>query len=177
METEPTGAEAGDAAGIPQLDFSYFPNLIFWLIVALVAIYLILQRVALPRIGAVLAERQGTITNDIAAAEELKMKAREAEKAYERALAEARAEANEIAEKTRADMQAQLDAAIEEADARIAEKSAESERRIAEIRDGAKAAVSEVARDVAGDLVARLGGDPQAADMDAAVAGQMGDRA
>ena len=70
MATETTGAEEA-ATGLPQLDFSTFPNQIFWLIVTLVAIYLILNRVALPRIGSVLAERAGTITNDIAAAEEL----------------------------------------------------------------------------------------------------------
>jgi F-type H+-transporting ATPase subunit b len=66
-----TGAEAG-GAGMPQLDFSTFPNQIFWLVVTLVVIYLILSRVALPRIGAVLAERQPL--NDIAAAEELKQR-------------------------------------------------------------------------------------------------------
>ena len=68
---------------MPQLDFSHFPNQIFWLVVALVVIYLILSKVALPRIGSILAERQGTITNDIAAAEDLKQKAVEAEAAYD----------------------------------------------------------------------------------------------
>ena len=56
-------------------------------------IYFVLSRIALPRIAAVLAERQGTITNDIAAAEELKAKAVEAEEAYNKALADAKAEA------------------------------------------------------------------------------------
>ena len=42
-----------------------YPNLIFWLVVALVALYLILSRVALPRIGTVLAERNDAIANDI----------------------------------------------------------------------------------------------------------------
>lgn len=56
------GAEAGKAVGMPQLDISTWPNQIFWLLVTLLAIYLILTRVALPRIGAVLAERRGTIT-------------------------------------------------------------------------------------------------------------------
>ena len=40
-------------AGMPQLDPAIFPNLIFWLVVALVALYFILSRVALPRIGTV----------------------------------------------------------------------------------------------------------------------------
>ena len=51
-------------------------NQIFWLVVALVVIYFVLSRIALPRIAAVLAERQGTITNDIAAAEDLKRQGR-----------------------------------------------------------------------------------------------------
>ena len=42
-----------------------FPNLIFWLVVALVALYFILSRVALPRIGTVIAERNDAIANDI----------------------------------------------------------------------------------------------------------------
>ena len=58
---------------MPQLYFSTFPNQIFWLLVTLVVIYFVLSRVALPRIGGVLAERKGTITNDIAAAEDLKL--------------------------------------------------------------------------------------------------------
>ena len=73
MATEPHGAES--APGMPQLDFSTYGNQIFWLLLTLVVIYFILSRIALPRIGAVLAERQGTITNDIAAAENLKAKA------------------------------------------------------------------------------------------------------
>ena len=71
MATETQGGEEA-ATGLPQLDFSTFPNQIFWLVVTLVVIYLILTKVGLPRIAGVLAERQGTITNDIAMAEDLK---------------------------------------------------------------------------------------------------------
>ena len=89
------GAAAGHAAeavGMPQLDFSTFPNQIFWLVVALVAIYFILTKIALPRIEGILADRHAAISNDVAAAEELKAKVRDAEAAYEKALADARAE-------------------------------------------------------------------------------------
>ena len=80
----------GHAVGLPQLCFEWFPNQIFWLAVALVAIFLLLSRVALPRIETVLADRRDAKANDLAAAEELKQKAEEAEAAYEKALAEAR---------------------------------------------------------------------------------------
>ena len=107
MATETTEA-AGAAPGMPQLDFTTFPNQIFWLVVTLVVIYMVLSRVALPRIASVLAERQGTITNDIAAAEELKERAAEAEAAYDKALADARAEAGRIGAETKAEVQAEI---------------------------------------------------------------------
>jgi len=94
------GAAAGHAAeavGMPQLDFSTFPNQIFWLVVALVAIYYILTKIALPRIEGILADRHAAISNDVAAAEELKAKVRDAEAAYEKALADARAESARVA--------------------------------------------------------------------------------
>lgn len=175
MATETHGAAdaAEKAVGMPQLDFSTWPNQIFWLAVTLVAIYLILTRIAMPRISAVLAERRGTITNDLAAAEELKQKAVEAEKAYNDALAAARAEAAKIVAKARADIQADLDAATARADAEIAAKAAQSEARIGEIRAGAVASVTEVAKEAAKDIVAALGGKADARAVTAAVSARL----
>jgi len=158
---------------MPQLDFANFPNQIFWLVVTLVVIYFILSRVALPRIGGVLAERSGTITNDIAAAEELKNRAAEAEAAYEKALADARAEAQKIAAKTKADIQAQLDKELAKADAEISARAAESEAAIAAIRESAVQSVQEVATDSAKEIVGALGGQADADAVTAAVAARM----
>lgn len=160
---------ASEGAAMPQLDFATYPNQIFWLAVALVIIYFMLSRIALPRIAAVLAERKGTITNDIAAAEELKLKAQEAEKAYNQALADARAEAARIVAETKAEIQADLDAATAEADAEIAAKAAEAEKHIAEIREGALESVTVVAKDTAKELVAALGGKADARSVTAAI--------
>jgi len=166
-------AEGAKSGGMPQLDFSTFDNQIFWLVVALVAIYFILSRVALPRIGDVLSERQGTITADIAAAEDLKQKAEEAEKAYEQALIDARAEAARIVAEARAEIQADLDEATAKADAEIATKAAESERHIAEIRASALESVTEVAQDTAAALVAAMGGEADEKTVTAAVTARM----
>jgi len=163
-------ASAGETAvGMPQLDFSTWPNQIFWLVVTLAAIYFVLTRLALPRIGGVLAERNGFITNHIAEADELKQKALKAERAYGEALAQARANAARIAAEARAAIQKDLDAAIARADAQIAAKAAEAEAGIAEIRAGAAEAVAEVAKATAVELVAALGGTADAASVTAAV--------
>ncbi|MEX0351422.1 MAG: F0F1 ATP synthase subunit B' [Paracoccaceae bacterium] len=166
-------AAADSAPGMPQLAFETFPNQIFWLLVTLVVIYMVLSRVALPRIGAILAERQGTITNDLAAAEDLKAKAVEAEEAYNKALADARAEAQRIAAETRAEIQVGLDEAIAKADAEIAAKAAESEKAIAEIRAGALESIQTVATDTAGELVTALGGKSDAKAVAGAVQTRM----
>jgi F-type H+-transporting ATPase subunit b len=175
MATETTAGHGGEAsaAGMPQLDFSTFPNQIFWLVITLLVIYFVLSRVALPRIGAVLAERKGTITNDLAAAEELKQKAVEAERAYDEALARARAEAAKIVAEAKADIQKDLAGATAKADAEIAAKTAESEKAIGEIRAGAADAVASVAKDTARELVAALGGSADARTVTAAVTARL----
>ena len=172
MATETDVAKAAESGGLPQLDFSTFANQIFWLVLTLIVIYLILSKVALPRIASVLAERQGTITNDIAAAEELKQKAAEAEEAYEKALADARAEAGRIAAEAKAEVQAEVDAAMAKADAEIAARTAESEARITEIRAGAEAAIRDVANDTAKEVVSALGVDIDTAAIETAVSGR-----
>ncbi|MGO4908512.1 F0F1 ATP synthase subunit B' [Pseudorhodobacter sp. W20_MBD10_FR17] len=167
------GHDAGAAVGMPQLDISTWPNQIFWLLVTLVAIYFILTRVALPRISAVLAERRGTITNDLAAAEELKQKATEAETAYNKALATARVEAGKIVAAARADIDVDLAKATAKADADIDAKAAVSEKRINEIRAGALESVTEVANEAAKELVAVLGGKADARSITAAVSARL----
>lgn len=178
MTTTTTTEVAGAAheaakAGMPQLDPSTFPNQIFWLLVTLTLLYVLLSRVALPRIGGTLAHRKGTITADLAAADELKQKAVAAEAAYNEALANARSEAAKIIAATKAEIQSDLNKAIAKADGDIAAKTAESAKRIDEIREGAVAAVEAVAKDTAGALVSALGGSADAKAISAAVAARM----
>lgn len=164
---------SGSAIGMPQLCADWIPNQMFWLVIALVATYFVLSRIALPRIASVLAERSGTITNDIAAAEELKLKAQEAEAAYAKALMDARSEAAKIVADAKAMIQKDLDAELAKADAKIAEKTAESEAAIAEIRAGAVKSVTEVAKDTAQEIVNALGGSADAKTVTAAVTARM----
>ena len=65
---------AASGPGMPQLDITTFSNQIFWLVVALVVLYYVMSRVALPRVASVLADRRGAITADIAAAEGIQAK-------------------------------------------------------------------------------------------------------
>lgn len=153
---------AHGATGLPQLDFSTWGSQIPWLIIAVLVIYYIVSRIALPRIGGVIEERHDAIEDDLDRAAEFKRQAAEAEAAYDKALADARAEAMAIAQKTRDEIQKDVDAATAKADAEIAAKTAEGEARIAEIRASALENVEAVAAETAEALLAALA--PETAD-------------
>ena len=159
---EGTANAAESAPGMPQLDFSTFPNQIFWLIVTLVVLYLVLSRIALPRIATVLSERHGAIQRDLDKAEEMKRSAIEAENTYNKALADARAKANDIVNEAKYEIQKDLDKAIAKADLEISAKAVESEKAISAIRDSAVQSVEEVANITANNIVDAI--LPEAAD-------------
>ncbi|MEO0343810.1 MAG: F0F1 ATP synthase subunit B' [Pseudomonadota bacterium] len=164
-----SGTEGAESAqGMPQLDFTTFPNQIFWLVLALVAIFFILSRVALPRIAGVLAERRGTIQRDLDQAEEMKRKAQDAEAAYDKALADAKAQAAEIVAETKAEIAKEVEAATSKADAEIAAKSVEAEKAIAAIRASATKSIEKVATATVSEVVAAITGTPSDAKANAA---------
>ncbi|MFV0408197.1 MAG: F0F1 ATP synthase subunit B' [Paracoccus sp. (in: a-proteobacteria)] len=152
-------AEAVHATGMPQLNPEYFGNLIFWLLVTLGVLFWVLSRVALPRIGSIISDRQGVITGDLMQAEEFKKKAKDAEAAYDQALADARGEANKIIAAQKAEIHKELDNAIAKADADIAARTVESEKRLGAIRESAASDARNVARDVTAELIRAFGGN------------------
>ena len=163
----------GSAIGMPQLSTDCASNQIFWLVVTLVAIFFVLSRLALPRISAVISERQGTITNDLAAAGNLKSEAAQAEEAYKKALEDARSEAVKIIETAKVEIKQELDVAIQKADSDISAKAAASEEAIAEIRKDALANVKSVAKDITSELVKVLGGKADAKTLTSVINAKM----
>ncbi|MDA9304981.1 F0F1 ATP synthase subunit B' [Amylibacter sp.] len=161
-KVEGAAQAAESAPGMPQLDFSTFPNQIFWLVVTLIVLYLVLSRVALPRIATVMSERHGAIQRDLDKAEEMKRSAIEAENTYNQALADARVKANDIVNEAKAEIQKDLDKAIAKADLEIAAKAAESEKAISAIKDSAVQSIEEVANITANNIVDAI--LPEAAD-------------
>ncbi len=160
--------------GMPQLDITMFPNLIFWLVISIVILFLILKRIALPRLNDVLSERSDAISNDLEMAQLYKRKAEEAEQAYNAALTKAREEAHRIGAAAKDEVNRELATLKAKADAEIAAKSAESEARIATIRDNAATSVEEVAKEVAAEIVsALLPGTSDQAAVDAAVSSRL----
>ena len=155
MSTE-SEIEAAEKAGIPQLDFSAFPNQIFWLVVCLVILYLILSRVALPRIEGILEHRKKRIQADILDAEALNNEALELRERNVKRLDEARAKAESIMAAARSDIRELQETALADVGTRIHAQTADAEARLDEIRKSAPENVAEVAHSAALEIVSSM---------------------
>ncbi len=153
-----------EPAGFPPFKTETFPSQLFWLAVTFTFLFVVLWRIAGPKINAAITSRRGAINGAIAEAGKARADAEAAQAAYEQALAGARSRANALAEETRAKLNAEIARAKAEADAKAHDAMAAADARIAQTRENAKAAVSVAARDAAIAIVERLTGDKVSAD-------------
>ena len=128
------------------------------LVIAFVALYVIVSRFALPRVGGVIDARQNAIEADLAAAQKLKDESDAALKAYESDLASARSRAQAIGNETREKLNAASEAERKKLEDQLAAKLAEAEKTIAKTREAAMSNVRGIAADAAGAIVQRLTG-------------------
>lgn len=140
----------------PPLDAGTFAPQLVWLALTFGLLYVLLKRTVLPRVGEVIEERADRIKRDLAQAEKLKGDTEQALANYEKALADARAQATAIAKDMRDRLTAEVDKERARVEAEIAAKVAEAEKRIADTKSRALAGVGDIAADVAGAIVARL---------------------
>ncbi len=152
---------AGDAvaAGLPQLDHTTFSPQVIWLAISFAVLYVLMTRVALPRVGEVLDERAHRISESLRTAETLKGEAEAAAAAYEKALAEARAQAHEVIQEVRERMAEETGRRQKELDERLSAEVAEAEARIAEAHKQAMAEVRTMAVEVTQAASERLIGE------------------
>ena len=78
---------------MPQLDPNVFSPQLVWLAISFAILYFLMAKVALPRVGRVLEERQERIEDNLETAEELKKQADTQAEAHEKALSGAREQA------------------------------------------------------------------------------------
>jgi F-type H+-transporting ATPase subunit b len=154
---EGTTAEgAGEKVPFPPFDPTHFASQLLWFAITFIAFYFIIARVAVPRIAGILRERRNRIDGDLGVAEKAKQQADAAGIAYEKALAEARARAFDIAEAAsdKAKAAAAAERATTEAD--LAKKLAEAEARITAIKTRALGEVGTIAGEAAEAVIKAL---------------------
>ena len=143
---------------MPQLDLASFPPQIIWLVITFVILWLLMAKVALPRVGLVLEERQKKIDENLDLAENLRDEAKGALDAYEKSISEAKDNArgsvteairqmSDSAQARHAEKGEELAAEIKEAEARI---DAAKQEAISGIQEAAATVASSAAEKLIG---------------------------
>ena len=155
--TEGTAAEGGHG-GFPPMDAHTFPSQIFWLVIFFALLYLLMSKVALPKMAAVLDKRHKAIEGDLAKASALKHETEAAIQHYEKSLADARANAQGIATETRAKIADEIETERSALEKTLSTKLAEADSRISATKAKAMQDVHEVAAETAAEIVSELTG-------------------
>lgn len=169
-----THTEVPPKPHFPPFDRETFASQLFWFAIAFVLLYVIIARLAIPRVGGIIDARRQSVEGDLAEAKRLKDSSDAAIAAYEKSLADARGRAQALANETREKYAAEADAARKELDAALNTRLAEAEQVIATRRTAAMANVQDIAIETAAAIVERLiGTAPAKGDVAKAVAGTL----
>jgi len=134
---------------MPQLDFSTFPSQLFWLAVIFVLLYLLMSWVALPRVSAMMVARRTRIESDLDRAARMKAEAEAVMDAYERSLADARAQAHATLKEAMDRFSVVAAERQRKATEALSAETLAAEKRIAEAKAQALAGLRAVAVDLA----------------------------
>lgn len=146
----------GHKAPFPPFQAETFASQLFWLAITFATLYLMASRLILPRIGGIIEARSKRIENDLAEAQRLQAEADAANTAYEKALAEARARAQALANATREQQAAEAERNRKALEQRLNAKLAEAEKAIAATKTAAMGNVRGIAVEAASVIVERL---------------------
>jgi F-type H+-transporting ATPase subunit b len=158
--TSETGHPQGAHEVFPPFDARNFPSQILWFVIAFGAFYMLMSRVALPRMKTIIDQRAAKIAGDLAAAQKMQDEARDAAAAYEKTLAEARARSRELAQETQAKVKLEQDAKRQAIEAELDKKLKTAEAQIADTKASAMASVGQIANEAAAAIVEHFTGKP-----------------
>lgn len=162
--------EVHSAIAFPPFDSTTFASQLLWVAISFAVLYFLMSRIALPRIGKVLDGRHDKISGDLAEAQQLRAESEEAVSAYEKALADARANAQAIAQQARDAMTAEFGERRKALEADLNQKITAAEETIRINAAAAMANVRDIAAEAATTIVERLTGSaPARAEVDAAL--------
>src|ERR1700752_3685804 len=125
-----TETDGGHGGSFPPFDSSTFASQLVSLVIAFIALYIIVSRFALPKVGGTIEARQKAIEGDLAQAQKLKDESDAALRAYEADLAAARSRAQAIGNETREKLNAAAEAERKTLEEKLAGKLGDAQKQI-----------------------------------------------
>jgi len=170
MATQAHTEHPGGKPPFPPFNKETFASQLIWLVVFFVALYVIISKLAIPRLGGIIEARTQRIDGDLAEAKKLKDQSDAALASYEKSLADARTRAQTLAGETRDKLNAEADQVRRKLETELNAKLAKAEETIAATKSSAMANVQGIAVDTATAIVQRLiGTSPDGSAVQAAV--------
>jgi F-type H+-transporting ATPase subunit b len=143
---------------MPQLDYHTFVPQLVWLAISFVVLYVLMSRLALPKVRGVIEGRRHRLDSDLGRAAALKEEAEAALAAYQKTLADARAAAQETLRQTGERLAAEAAERQRQLAATLAEQVAAAEARIAAGKEQALGEIRGIAAEVGTAVVEKLTG-------------------
>lgn len=145
---------------MPQLEQlpTIFWSQLFWLAVVFGILFFAIGRGMLPKIEAVVDDREAKVADDLAAAERARGQADETEEEYRVRIDAGRAEALKVTASAKQDSARAVEARLRAADEAIREKTEAAEARLRAATSEALNNIEGVAAEAAQEIVARLAG-------------------
>jgi F-type H+-transporting ATPase subunit b len=166
-----TQIPGGGKPQFPPFNKETFASQLVWFAIFFIALYVMIGRFAIPRIGGIIEARRGRVEGDLAEANRLKEQSDAALAAYEKSLADARSRAQALGNETRDKLNAEAERARHELEAQLNAKLAEAEKIISATKTSAMSNVEGIAVETAVAIVERLlGTAPSGSAVQAAVA-------
>ncbi len=144
------------AEGMPQLEFSTFPNQIFWMVIFCIVLFVIVKIFIIPRMEDIFANRRKVVDGSISKAEEIKQRVEEIEFQIEKELSDAKAECNRILKMSNDDIKSQINLALEDSKKATAELIKDAEKRLKKLRDGSEESIKELSDELVSEIVSKV---------------------
>ncbi|MDG2474098.1 MAG: hypothetical protein P8M50_02320 [Paracoccaceae bacterium] len=148
---------AASSGGMPQLDFSTFPNQAFWLVLVLICLFMMVRLLIIPRMDSILANRRKVIEEDLIGAEKFREDAEELEKSITEEIDQSRLRAAEIINKSKDKIKQNQKKGLMEATEITNALVADSNKAIQKMQKEASKQVEKISTELIPEIVAKLG--------------------
>jgi F-type H+-transporting ATPase subunit b len=152
--------EGGGHDVFPPFDPAHYPSQIFWFVIAFAILYALMARIALPRVGEIKAMRRDKIAGELDEAQKLQAQADAAGAAYEKTLADAKAQAQRLGQEMHAKLATETASKRHELEADLNTRLAAAEAQISDMKTKAMSNVGAIAREAAAAIIQHLTGRP-----------------